>query len=97
MKSLNFLTSLTSTMADGALNVQIDNQIRARGNKYFAKNAGHIPCFCNEPRVNTLGSTSKLFITKIDENIADGCVTDKGGGLNRESRSWQFEKGHLDS
>jgi hypothetical protein len=41
MKSLNFLTSLTSTMADGALNVQIDNQIRARGNKYFAKNAGH--------------------------------------------------------
>ena len=56
-----------------ALNVQIDNQIRARGDKDFANNAGHIPCFYDDPKVDTM--TAKLFITKIDENISNGWVT----------------------
>jgi hypothetical protein len=53
-----------------ALNVQIDKQIRARGDKDFANNVGHIPCFYDDLKVDTL--TAKLFITKIDENISNG-------------------------
>ena len=56
-----------------ALNVQIDNQIKAKGDKDFANSAGHIPCFYNDAKVDSL--TAKLFLTKIDENIANGWVT----------------------